>query len=160
MIAGTLPVILTFYFLIFPILDNISRGSIISRFSNADLSSRQEILTTELDAFRENPYFGIGPGQSRKYRLNNYGNYKHSHTEYTRLLAEHGIFGIATLLIILSLTISIIKNKKGFDRSISLTILSWSLLFMIHSATRLAAPCMLFGFAFSRYKSNQMGDIK
>ena len=155
-----MPIVLTFYYLIFPFLDNISRGSVISRFSDADLSSREEILATELDAFRKNPYFGIGPGQSRKYRLENYGSYRHSHTEYTRLLAEHGMFGVATLFILISLIISIIKNKKGFYRSISLTILSWSLLFMIHSATRLAAPCMLFGFAFSRFNFDQIGDIK
>ena len=160
LIAGTLPIVLTFYYLIFPFLDNISRGSVISRFSNADVSSREEILATELDAFRKNPYFGIGPGQSRKYRLENYGNYRHSHTEYTRLLAEHGMFGVATLFILISLIISIIKNKKGFYRSISLTILSWSLLFMIHSATRLAAPCFLFGFAFSKFSFNQMGEHK
>ena len=61
LIAGTLPIVLTFYYLIFPFLDNISRGSVISRFSDADLSSREEILATELDAFRKNPYFGIGP---------------------------------------------------------------------------------------------------
>ncbi len=160
LIAGTLPVIITLYYLIFPFLDNISRGSVISRFSDADLSSREEILATELDAFRKNPYFGIGPGQSRKYRLENFSNFRHSHTEYTRLLAEHGIFGIATLFILLSLIIRTIKNKNGFYRSISLTILSWSLLFMIHSATRLAAPCMLFGFAFSRFNFDQVGDLK
>ena len=160
LIVGTLPIILSFYYLIFPFLDNISRGSIISRFSDADLSSREEILTTELDAFRKNPYFGIGPGQSRKYRLDNYRNYKHSHTEYTRLLAEHGFFGVAALLIMLSLIIGIVINKKGFDRSFSLTILSWSLLFMIHSATRLAAPCMLFGFAFSRFNFSRVGELK
>ena len=151
LLASSLPIVFSFYYLIFPFLDDISDGSVVSRFSDANLTSREVIIESEIIAYKKKPFFGIGPGQSRKFRLEEFGNYKHSHTEYTRLLAEHGIFGIICLIILLTLTLSVIKNKKGFDRSISLTILFWSLLFMIHSATRLAAPCMLFGLAFAKF---------
>ena len=151
LLASSLPIVFSFYYLIFPFLDDISDGSVVSRFSDANLTSREVIIESEIIAYKKKPFFGIGPGQSRKFRLEEFGNYKHSHTEYTRLLAEHGIFGIICLIILLTLTLSVIKNKKGFDRSISLTILFWSLLFMTHSATRLAAPCMLFGLAFAKF---------
>ena len=78
-------------------------------------------------------------------------NYKHNHTEYTRLIAEHGLFGFIIILILLFITFKIIFKKNGLERSVSLSILSWCLLFMIHSSTRLVAPCLLFGLAISNF---------
>tara|TARA_B110000438_G_scaffold138965_1_gene134268 strand:- start:3244 stop:4518 length:1275 start_codon:yes stop_codon:yes gene_type:complete len=151
LVAGVLPAFLSFYFLIFPFLDDISGGSVVSRFTDTDLSSREDIVNSELIAYQENPFFGIGPGQSRKFRLENFNNYKHAHTEYTRLLAEHGIFGIFTLGILGVLILSTIVRKKGINRSISMTLITWSLLFMTHSATRLAAPSLIFGLAMANF---------
>ena len=136
---------------VFPYIDELSGGSIANRFSDTDLTSRQEIIRSEVDAFKQNPILGIGPGQGRKFRLENYMNYKHNHTEYTRLIAEHGLFGFMIILILLSITFKIIIKKKGLERSVSLSILSWCLLFMTHSSTRLAAPCLLFGLAISNF---------
>ena len=160
LLASALVIITTLYFILFPYLDNISGGSIVNRFSDNDLTSRQVIIESEILAYKKYPIFGIGPGESRKFRLEQFGNYQHSHTEFTRLLAEHGIFGLISLIILFLLAINILNNKKEFDRSISLTLLSWSLLFMFHSGTRLAAPCLLFGFAFSKFSFNQMGEHK
>ena len=160
LLGSALVIITTFYFILFPYLDDLSGGSIVNRFSDNDLTSREVIIESEILAYKQNPVFGIGPGESRRFRLENFGNYQHSHTEFTRLIAEHGIFGLICLIILVLLVVSIIKNKKEFDRSISLTLLSWSLLFMFHSATRLAAPCLLFGFAFSKFTFKQLGPGK
>ena len=160
LLGSALVIITTFYFILFPYLDDISGGSIVNRFSDNDLTSREVIIESEILAYKKNPIFGIGPGESRKFRLEQFGNYQHSHTEFTRLLAEHGIFGLISLIVLFLLAINILKNKKEFERSISLTLLSWSLLFMFHSGTRLAAPCLLFGFAFSKFSFNQMGEHK
>ena len=151
LLTGAFPLILSFYYIIFPFLDNISGGSVIQRFSDADLSSRQAIIDSELIAYKQNPIFGIGPGQSRKYRKDNFDNYTHAHTEYTRLLAEHGVFGAFAIIILFTLTFYTLKNKSGNERTISMTLITWSLLFMIHSATRLAAPCFLFGIAMAKF---------
>ena len=146
-----MPLFLSFYYIIFPFLDNISGGTILQRFSDADLSSRELIIDSELIAYKQNPFFGIGPGQSRQYRKENFDNYKHAHTEYTRLLAEHGVFGFFSIIILFILTLSTLKNKSDNERSLSMTLITWSLLFMIHSATRLAAPCFLFGLAMAKF---------
>ena len=160
LIGSALVLSMFFLLILFPYLDGISGGSIVNRFSDSDMTSREIIIESEIIAYKENPMFGIGPGESRRFRLENFGSYQHSHTEFTRLLAEHGIFGLICLIILALLAISIIKNKKEFDRSISLTLLSWSFLFMMHSATRLAAPCLLFGFAFSKFTFKQLGPRK
>lgn len=138
-------------FILFPFLDNMSGGSIMNRFSDTNISSREDIILSEFDAFKQFPIFGIGPGQSRKYRLEKYGNYKHSHTEYTRLIAEHGILGILALLTLISIVLQNYVNKRGIRRSVSLALLGWSLIFMAHSGTRLVAPCILFGFATANF---------
>ena len=151
LLTGAFPLILSFYYIIFPFLDNISGGSVMQRFSDADLSSREVIIDSELIAYKQNPIFGIGPGQSRKYRKDNFDNYTHAHTEYTRLLAEHGVFGALAIIILFTLTFYTLKNKSGNERTISMTLITWSLLFMIHSATRLAAPCFLFGIAMAKF---------
>ena len=150
-LSSLIPLISIMIFVIFPYIDELSGGSIANRFSDTDLTSRQEIIISEVDAFKQNPILGIGPGQGRKFRLENYMNYKHNHTEYTRLIAEHGLFGFMIILILLSITFKIIIKKKGLERSVSLSILSWCLLFMTHSSTRLAAPCLLFGLAISNF---------
>jgi len=151
LLIGAFPLILSFFYIIFPFLDNISSGSVIQRFSNADLGRREVIIDSELVAFKQNPVFGIGPGQSRKYRKDNFDHYTHAHTEYTRLLAEHGVFGVFANIILFILTFYTLKNKSGNERTISMTLITWSLLFMIHSATRLAAPCFLFGIAMAKF---------
>jgi len=155
-ISSVLILFLFLNFALFPFLDNISGGSILNRFKDTNLSSREDIIASEIVAFKQYPVFGIGPGQSRKYRWENFGNYKHSHTEYTRLLAEHGIFGIFALLTLIYLSFQIYKRKVGLEKSISLAILVWSLLFMFHSATRLVAPCLLFGFTTAQFQLKEI----
>ena len=74
------------YIAILPRIDSISGGAIIKRLSDQSVESRKIILRSELIAFRENLILGIGPGMSRAYRLYNFNDPKHTHTEYTRLL--------------------------------------------------------------------------
>ena len=143
-----------FYSVLFPLFDEISEGSISSRYTDTDFDRREFIINTELKAFKENPLFGIGPGQSRKFRIENYDNYKHTHTEYSRLLSEHGIFGISIIILLgIIVKINFMKNR-GLSRSIVLALMTWSLLFMFHSATRLVAPSIIFGFSVAHFMIN------
>ena len=148
------------YFYVFPKIDEISGGSILSRYMDTDLSRREILITTELNAYRENPIFGIGPGESRKYRINYYENRKHTHTEYSRLLAEHGLFGISIILILLNLIYKIFRSNRGLSKGIAISLAIWSLLFMTHSATRLAAPCLIFALSTSHFDFSNKGKNK
>ena len=152
--------ILLFYFLIFPFLDGISRGSVYERFTNFDIRSRENIIESELFAFSENPLLGIGPGSGRDFRNKNYDNYRHSHTEYTRLIAEHGSFGILAIFVLLLNLFRALNKTSKLERSISTALLIWGLLFLSHSATRLAAPCIFIGFSNSRIKFNKTMDFQ
>ena len=142
------------YLIVFPLVDNIAKGTISSRYADTNILHRENIIETELRAFMDNPLIGIGPGSSRSFRVKNYNSPKHTHTEYTRLLSEHGIFGLIVIFILLSILYNLLRNNNGLAKSVSLALITWSMLFMFHSATRLVAPSLIFGLATSQFRIN------
>ena len=158
-LAGFITICLGLYFFIFPLLNDLSKGSITNRYADTNLSHRQNIIQTEIRAFNDNPILGIGPGNSRTYRLENFDSKKHTHTEYSRLLSEHGLFGALVIIMLLITVIKSFNKNKDLSRSISLSLSIWSLLFMFHSATRLAAPSIIFGISTANFILNKKNEI-
>jgi O-antigen ligase len=111
-------------------------------------TGRIEIIETELEAFAEYPILGTGVGMGRIFRLNQGGPDLAAHTEYTRLIGEHGIYGIVALLIILLSPFvhfyKINRDTKYFFVSFMLV----SLFTMFHAAMRLSMPAFMYGLAF------------
>lgn len=149
---------LVFYFLLFPALDQWTSGTLGARLADTDPTGRLEIIRSDLEVFWENPAFGIGLGQSnlehaRYFRVSN------SHTEYSRMLAEHGVFGLVSLLIL-----AVVLGKRFFqkdepiNKAVMAACMAWGLLFMAHSATRLVAPSLLIGIAFAHFKLSNPAD--
>jgi hypothetical protein len=72
------------------------------------------------------------------------------HTEYTRMLAEHGILGLIALFILIRLSLRpFLIRRPPTSKAVIVSFAVWSLLFMFHAATRLVAPCLLFGLAWA-----------
>ncbi|MFM8320105.1 MAG: O-antigen ligase family protein, partial [Chloroflexota bacterium] len=86
--VGTASILLG-YFLIFPWFDNLSGGALAERFQSTDSTGRYEIAQADWYVFKTHPVLGVGPGQSNAYHALFYRRAS-AHTEYTRLLAEHG----------------------------------------------------------------------
>jgi hypothetical protein len=94
----------------------------------------------------ENPIFGVGVGMSF-YRAE---GWKVTHTEFTRLLAEHGLFGFSALvLILLAGCLTVWRSKSLREKAVTASMIGWSLLFMLDKAMRLVAPSFAFGLAFA-----------
>lgn len=108
-------------------------------------SGRTDIMLNELNLFYENPLFGIGPGMGTLLIKNRSGDQAHSHSEYTRLLAEHGIFGVIALLILILAPLLRIFKLPPNHRAIPLAIFAFVLFTLVHSAMRLAIPGFLYG---------------
>ena len=137
-------------------------GMINKRYANQDAIGREKDLTTgrgdisnlEWEAFKENPIFGLGPGKAKEYRFNKSGIRAASHNELTRLLAEHGLFGILAMLILffapLLLRINIRSNIYFYS-----FFLIWFLT-INHSATRIAAPAFIYALCLLdiQYETN------
>lgn len=108
-------------------------------------SGRSNILLTDIEIFADN-LLGIGPGMGY-YLRKDYGYRVNvsAHIEYTRLLAEHGLFGLIILFGLLRHAYRIILMRcDSHYKTILIVFLGTAMLFMAHSATRIAAPMILF----------------
>jgi hypothetical protein len=64
------------------------------------------------------------------------------------LLAEHGSLGLAALLILFVLAGRLLtRPQRPFAKGFTVAAVTYALLFLFHSAMRLAAPAYLFGLA-------------
>lgn len=133
-----------FVFVFFPMLDDFTGNTLSARLQDPSATRREDLLLAELDMFVENPIFGIGPGQAAlQHAL--YFRWAHSHTEFTRLLAEHGSFGLIALLILSYVTLKrMLAQGPAENKALAVMATFWALLFMGHSATRLVAVAFMF----------------
>lgn len=107
-------------------------------------SGRLILVQNEVQLFLDNPVFGVGPGmvKSLSFKGNVHAN---THSEFTRLIAEHGIFGVLALLIMILSPIYFIQKLDAHFRPMLFGLLVLVLFTMFHSAMRLASPGLLYG---------------
>jgi O-antigen ligase len=141
---------------IFPFLMNLTGGALAQRFSDMDSTGRDVLVEIDYQVFLDNPIWGVGVGQSIYYHLPYFGYPKPTHTEYTRLLAEHGFFGVMAIVILLGVTLSrMFSGRSSFSKSVSTGFTIWALLYMLHSATRMVAPSLAFGLGAARFLTEE-----
>lgn len=129
-----------------PRLDAFTGGALSERFTNTDPTHRDQIARGDLQLWQQHPVVGVGPGRGRYERRT--GKVAAAHTEYTRLLAEHGLFGLVAMILMLSMPWRNFRHAASArDRALIASFATWSAIFMVHSATRLAAPMLMFGLA-------------
>ena len=126
-------------------------GLIDKRYANQDakgrdkkkqLSGREEIIDSEITFFLDNPITGIGVGMGKEMREKSFGNTVASHNEITRMLAEHGLFGILGLLILfITPFVLYIHNRQHLY---FLSFFVFWLLTINHAAMRTAAPAFVY----------------
>lgn len=149
LIAGLGVLFLLTNYLILPQLDQFTGGALTKRFSDTNPSGRDEIARADLQVMLEHPLYGVGPGQSRNFRSRQIQYYDAaSHTEFTRLLAEHGLFGIVALLVLVALAVRhFYQARTPMNRAIAVAAIAWSFLFLASNAMRLALPSFAFGLS-------------
>ncbi len=140
------------YFVAFPLLNSLTGGAVVVRFSNFDSTGRDILVRIDYEVFQANPIWGVGVGQSPIYHIRYFGYPKPPHTEYSRLLAEHGSFGVAAILLLAAVTLSrLFSRRRAFSKGISLGFTIWALIYLAHSATRMVAPSLAFGLAAATF---------
>ncbi len=129
-----------------------TKGFIDKRYSNEDAlgrekkdvsTGRRELLSLELNAFLEHPIFGIGVGKSKGYRYEKTGIEAASHNEMSRILSEHGLFGLLAF-VILFITPLFFRMKNKSNIFFYSFFLFWFLT-INHSSMRIAAPAFIYG---------------
>jgi O-antigen ligase len=137
-------------YVVFPRLEAFTGGRLSTRFKNLDTTGRDKILLFELKIWSEHPVLGVGPGGANRLRRAFFGHAVAAHTEFSRLLAEHGTLGAAALIALLIMAKkSLSRARTHTDKAFVVAMITWSLLFMSVNGMRLAAPGFCFGFAFA-----------
>lgn len=139
-------------FVVLPRLDSFTGGALSARFESTTTTGRTDIVESDLRMWDENPVFGVGVGMSyfRK------EGWKAAHTEFSRLLAEHGIFGLVALVCLLVAGLGrLLKSGTPKGKAITSSMVVWSFLFMLDKAMRLVAPSFTFGLVFATLQSEE-----
>jgi hypothetical protein len=137
-------------YLVLPRLDEFTGGQLSARYEETTTSHRWELLQADLRVWMENPIFGSGPGLAKPARLVS-TEPAAAHTEFSRLLAEHGIFGLGALgLLVLMAAERMARARTPIAKGMVASMTGWSFLYMLHSGMRLAAPSVLFGLTFAQ----------
>lgn len=137
-----------FIWLVFPVLDNFTGGKLGERFEETGTTNRAEIIQTEFEIFLEHPVFGVGVGVGTETAKAGRQRSPATHTEFTRLIADHGSFGVIAFLCLVGMTVvNLNKQRSTLGRALIAGVSVWSALFMFNAAMRLAAPSFLWGIS-------------
>jgi hypothetical protein len=139
-----------FVALIFPALNNFTGGSLQERFEDTATSRRGDIADADLQIFYDQPVLGVGIGMATDYRARFLGYKGMSHTEFSRLLSEHGLFGVLALLSLVAMAIANIYGQPSMaGRAAVIGAAAWCVFFMMNTGMRLAAPAVVWGLTFA-----------
>ena len=126
------------------LLDNRYLNKNAAGVVKSDITTgRAQLLDTEIAAFMSEPFWGVGAGVIKQYRQENFGVNAASHNEVSRLLSEHGSFGIAILLLLLFIPLS--RRLQGETNPYFYAFFFFYFATINHSSMRLAAPAVVYG---------------
>ncbi len=120
-----------------------------NQFKKKDFTTgRLDILMDEIAAFEDYPILGAGVGMGKYYRVA-HGKVMHaSHTEFSRLLSEHGLYGIIALLIIVFSPLVYFFQANNESKPFVAAFIVVTFLTMTTAAMRLAMPGFFYGLIF------------
>lgn len=160
LISASIALFSMVYFVLFPSLNRFTGNTLKARFSDFSTTGRLEIMEADWIIFKRNPVLGVGPHQSKQYHALTF-RYSSAHTEYTRMLSEHGSFGLLALVVLLGVAVlRALSKKHPSSKALIASLTVWSLLFMFHSAMRLVAPSIMFGMASAHFSLGEYPGTK
>lgn len=134
-------------YVLLPQLDAFTGGALLVRFRDLSPTRRDRLAREEIAIFIEYPFLGVGPGMAKLYRSSS-----STHTEITRLLAEHGLFGLVSLFLLLAMGWqNFQRGRSTQSRGIVAGMVVWSLVYMLGNAMRTVAPSFAFGLSFAKF---------
>lgn len=146
MILGSLFFVVGKYVVI-PRLEVFTSGKLSERYSSLDPTGRSILASHDLQIFFDNPILGVGPGAAAELR-GELGKFGAAHTEFTRLLSEHGMLGVIAIIFLIALAVRTFRDARTLQaRAYVVAMMTWATLFCSVNAMRLAAPSFMMGLA-------------
>jgi O-antigen ligase len=139
--------------IIFPKMDEFTDGALGNRFRDLNTTQRGLLARQDFEIWRSHPVLGVGPGGAKAYRKD---VATAAHTEVSRLVAEHGTFGLMAFLMLLAMAFRRFHRAENpRSRAIIAALVFWSLFSTLHAAMRTVAPSFTFGLAFAQFLRSQ-----
>jgi len=128
-------------------LDNRYAGKNVLGVTKKDITSgRLDIFKEQLNSFYESPIFGIGVGNGKYKRLYSVKKVTAaSHNEVGRLIEEHGLVGLASLLLLIGIPGIVFFKSNNYQKAFLLAFFLFWFLTIGHSAMRIAFPSFIYG---------------
>lgn len=138
-------------------LNNRYTGRNASGIKKKDATAgRLDIITTQLESFRDAPIFGIGVGNGKYVRQTKVNKAIASHNELTRLIEEHGLIGLVMLILLFVVPLLHIFKSNSFHQAVLIPFLLFWFLTINHSAMRIAFPGFIYGLSMITFtRSNE-----
>ncbi len=137
---------LTLYLI--PRMDQFTEGRVTDRFETTHTSGRAGLMADSLGLWADNPILGVGPGRSGYHIETQDGVRGVAHTEFTRLFAEHGLFGVVSLVCLCAMIVGAFRRgHQTGNLAVAVPMLVWAVLYMFINATRLVSPAFVLGLA-------------
>lgn len=135
-------------------LNNRYTGKNASGIAKKDITSgRLTILADQLNNFYNNPIFGIGVGNGKYVRQESENRVTAaSHNEMGRLIEEHGLIGIFSLVLLLLIPLRLYYEQSYIQRAFLVSFFLFWFLTSSHSAMRIAFPSFIYGLSLIRLK--------
>lgn len=147
--APVIGIAVVFFIFVFPFLNNFTGGSLQERFEDTETTHRADIIEADVEIFLENPFLGIGVGAAHDYRERILDYKAMSHTEFSRLISEHGALGLLAIFSLIAMLVINVKRQRSLlGRAVVAGCSAWAILFMLNADMRLAAPSFMWGLMF------------
>ena len=138
-------------FVVIPRLVAFTGGAVQTRFEDTGVTGRDVIMKADLTIWGENPVLGVGPGLGLASRLTVLGVAPAAHTEWTRLLAEHGLLGFGAAICLVAMGLRPVASARSpLEKAVAAAFVVWAFFYMFHAGMRLAAPSFAVGLAQCR----------
>jgi hypothetical protein len=122
----------------------------LGRTKKSNLTGREDLAAGEIQMFIDNPVWGVGVAKGTEIRSEKAGYLVASHDELTRMLAEHGLFGIFGLLLLIITPIILYADNK--QHIYMFCFLIFWFLTINHAAMRTASPSFIYALALLKVK--------
>lgn len=124
------------------------------------LTGRENLAAAELDIFLDNWVTGVGLGMSVE--LRRFHSEVSTHSEPSRLMAEHGILGLFALCLLLVVFPAdrLLKDRNMLSQQFFLLFFVLGINTMLHAAMRMAMPGVVTGFAFALVRPKTVKKLK
>ncbi|MBS1534992.1 MAG: O-antigen ligase family protein [Bacteroidetes bacterium] len=115
-------------------------------------NGRKKLVAYEIDLFLKNPVLGSGLGYGKENSTHVFGKKISTHNELSRLLAEHGAFGILAILILLITPLYLYRQSETNHIYFWCFYLFW-LLTIVHSGLRISVPAFVYSLSLLNLQS-------